>query len=114
MPTRYYIRLPDPALARGDDASLSFRSQGAEGFAEELQHALRADQLFAYWRAKQEAPDEVDPALGATDADARVLGVQADLHVDLEVVTRLPSTLLRQRMTLLAGHHWQLRDVASA
>ena len=41
MPTRYYISLPDPARARGGDAELSFRSQGADGFASELQQALQ-------------------------------------------------------------------------
>ena len=33
MPTRYYISLPDPARARGSDARLAFRAQGADGFA---------------------------------------------------------------------------------
>lgn len=55
MTMRYYIRLPDPSLARGDDPDLSFHSQG-EGFAEELQQALREDALFLRWQAKQE-PD---------------------------------------------------------
>ncbi|WP_374247761.1 hypothetical protein [Thermomonas sp.] len=113
MPTRYYIRLPDPAQARGMEADLSFRSQGADGFAEELQQALRTATLFDRWSAKQADPDDVDPALGATDTEAMVIGRQNDLHVELEVVTRLPSTLLRQRMALLAGHGWQLRDVTA-
>ena len=39
MSTRYYIRLPDPATARGDDPDLAFRAHGAEAFAEELQDA---------------------------------------------------------------------------
>ena len=91
MPTRYYIRLPDPARARGDDPELAFHSQGAAGFAEELQDALRNDVLFQRWRARQD-----------------------DLHVGLEVVTVLPSGLLRQRLSLLAGHGWELRDVAAA
>ena len=114
MPTRYYIRLPDPAHARGDDASLSFHSHSAEGFAEELQQALRTATLFERWGAKQAEPDDVDAALGATDTEAVVIGTQNDLHVELEVITRLPSTLLRQRMALLAGHGWQLRDVTAA
>ena len=114
MTTRYYIRLPDPSLARGDDPDLSFHSQGAEGFAEELQQALREDALFLRWRDRQEEPDDVDSALGATDPEARVSGQQADLHIDLVVDTRLPSALLRQRMALLAGSHWQLRDVTAA
>ena len=114
MPTRYYIRLPDPAAARGGDADLSFHSQSADGLADELQHALRTSALFQCWSAKQEDPEDVDPALGATDPDAQVSGQQNDLHIDLIVVTRLPSALLRQRMALLAGHGWQLRDVAAS
>ena len=114
MPTRYYLRLPDPALARGDDPALAFRAHGAQGFAEELQDALRSSMLFDRWRMQQEAPDEVDPALGATDASATVEGEQADLHIDLSVVTRLPSALLRHRLALLAGPHWQLLDITAA
>ncbi len=109
---RYYIRLPDPAHARGNDPDLSFHSQGAEGFADELQQALRHGSLFNTWKAKQDDPEDVDPALGATDANAVVSGHHKDLHVELEAVTTLPSNLLRQRMSLLAGNHWQLRDVA--
>lgn len=114
MTTRYYIRLPDPAKARGADPDLSFHSQGAEGFAEELQQALGDNRLFLRWQAKQDDPDDVDQALAATDPETRVTGQQDDLHIDLTVVTRLPSALLRQRMALLAGSHWQLRDVTAA
>ena len=114
MPTRYYIRLPDPARARGDDPELAFHSQGAAGFAEELQEALRNDVLFQRWRARQDDPDEIDPSMGATDPAATVTDTQDDLHVGLEVVTVLPSGLLRQRLSLLAGHGWELRDGAAA
>lgn len=113
MPTRYYISLPDPAHARGADPALAFRAQGSDSFAEELQDALREDALFQRWRARQEAPDEIDPALGATDAAATVSGRQDDLHVDLVVTTSLPSAVLRQRLGLLAGKGWQLRDVTA-
>ena len=41
MPAQYHISLPDPSKARGNDPDLSFHSQGAAGFAEELQDALR-------------------------------------------------------------------------
>lgn len=114
MPTRYYLSLPDPANARGKDADLAFRAQGADGLAAELQEALRSDALFQRWRARQDDPDEVDPALGATDAHATVSGKQDDLHIDLVVTTSLPSAVLRQRLGLLAGNGWQLRDVTSA
>lgn len=114
MPTRYFISLPDPVQARGTDPALSFRSQGAEGLAAELQDALRSEGLFHRWRAQQDEPDEVDPALGATDAEATVTGQQHDLHIDLVVTTALPSVVMRQRLGLLAGSGWQLRDVSAA
>jgi len=114
MPTRYYISLPDPARARGSDPTLAFASQGADGFAAELQDALRDDALFQRWRSAQEDPDGVDPALGSTDPSATVSGQQDDLHVDLVVTTALASSVMRHRLALLAGNGWQLRDVTSA
>ena len=114
MPTRYYISLPDPARARGSDPRLAFRAQGADGLAAELQDALCSDGLFQRWRAQQDDPDDVDPALGATDARTVVTGKQDDLHIDLVVTTSLPSAVMRQRLGLLAGNGWQLRDVTAA
>ena len=111
---RYHIRLPDPSAARGDIPELAFHSHGADGFAEELQQALRTRTLFDRWNARQDDPEDADPALGATDPAATVSGEQHDLHIDLTVDTVLPSALLRQRMHLLAGDHWQLRDVTAA
>ncbi|TXH75651.1 MAG: hypothetical protein E6Q88_03435 [Lysobacteraceae bacterium] len=113
MATRYYLSLPDLAALRNAGA-LAFRAHGAEGIAEELQAALRDDGLFQRWRAAQHDPDEVDPALGACDSAADVRGEQRDLHIDLVVVTSLPSTVLRHRLRLLAGQAWQLRDVTAA
>ena len=114
MATRYYINLPDPALARGSNPDFAFRAHGADGFASELQDAIRDDDLFQRWRAKQEDPDAVDDALGATDPSATVIGKQDDLHIALVVTTALASSVLRQRLGLLAGNGWQLRDVTSA
>lgn len=114
MPTRFHISLPDPSSARGSDPALAFQSQGAEGLAAEVQDALCSDGLFKRWRAQQEDPDEVDPALGATDPNATVQGEQHDLHIDLIVITSLPSALMRHRLGLLAGSGWQLRDVSAA
>lgn len=114
MATRYHITLPDGARARGADPALSFTAQGADGFAEQLQAALRGDALFERWRARQDDPDAVDPALGVTDPAATVHGAQDDLHIDLIVVTALPGDVLRQRLRLLAGSGWQLRDVSAA
>ena len=112
MPTRYYITLPDPA--RGGDADLAFKSQGADGLAAEFQAALRSDGLFQRWRMKQEDPDEVDAELGARDPNATVQGKQQDLHIDLVVITSISSSVMRQRLGLLAGSGWQLRDVSAA
>lgn len=108
---RYYITLPDPANARGSDPSLAFTAHGADGFAEQLQTALTGTGLFERWRAKQEDPDSVNDAMAATDPSATVTGKQQDLKIDLVVNTTLPGEVLRQRLRLLAGSGWQLRDV---
>ncbi|GAA5003261.1 hypothetical protein FNZ56_08200 [Pseudoluteimonas lycopersici] len=114
MPTRYFLRLPDTAHARGGDPELAFRSQSAEGMATELQEALRSDALFQRWRARQDDPDGVDPTLGATDPGASVQGSQHDLHVELVATTSLSGNLLKQRLRWLAGSGWELRDVTAA
>jgi len=114
MPTRYYLSLPDPQRARGVDPALAFHSQGAGGFAEELQDALRTAVLFDRWRAAQEDPEGVDPSLGVTDPDATVHGEQHDLQVDLIATTTLPGNVVRQRLRLLAGDGWLLKDVTAA
>ena len=114
MPIRYYLSLPDPDAARGSDPAFAFRAQGAEGLAQELQQALRSDVLFQRWRAAQEDPDAVDPALGATDPAASVQGQQHDLHIDLIATTTIPGRVLKQRLRLLAGSRWTLTDVVAA
>jgi hypothetical protein len=112
MPVRYQIRLPDPAQARGNEPSLAFSAHGAAAFAEQLQDALRTPALFERWRALQDDPDAIDPALGATDPDARVSGEQRDLSIDLVAVTRIPGDILQQRLRWLAGSRWELRNVS--
>ena len=114
MATRFYLRLPDPRLARGDDPEFSFRSSGAEGLAEELEQALRHPALFERWRARQDDPDAIDPGLGASDPGARVTGEPRDLSIDLVATTDLPGNVFRHRLRLLAGSHWELRDVRAA
>ena len=114
MATRFYLRLPEPKRARGDDPSTSFRSDGADGLAEELESALRNPRLFEQWRDQQDDPDAVDPALGAVDPQARVTGEPSDLSVDLVATTSLPGAVFRHRLRLLAGSHWELRDVRAA
>ena len=114
MATRYYLSLPDAKLARGSEPSLSFSAVSAEGFAEQLQDALRNDRLFERWRALQPDPDQVDATLGATDPGATVDGQQDDLHIDLVLTSTIPGTVLKHRMRLLAGTGWELRDVTAA
>ena len=100
MAIRYHIALPDPKLARGSDPEFAFRSQATSA-------------LFERWRNAQEDPEEVDPALGATDPTATVQGEQHDLHIDLIAVTSIPGGVLRHRLRLLAGSAWELRDVSA-
>lgn len=114
MATRYYLSLPNPEKARGGDAAFAFTSQGADGFASELQDALRSDGLFQRWRAAQADPEDVDAALGATDPHASVTGQQDDLHIDLIAITSLPGSVFKHRLRLLAGSAWELRDVSAA
>ena len=113
MRTRYYLRLPDAKLARGPDPTLSFHSESAAGLAEELQSALRTTALFERWKKAQSDPDDIDDTLSTTDPQAQVTGEQADLHVDLVAVTSLPGSVFKHRMHVLAGSHWQLRDVTA-
>lgn len=113
MKTRYYLRLPDPANARGKDPDLSFHSEGAEGFAAEFEQALREPGLFQRWRLRQEDPDAVDESLGVVDPEATVRGAQHDLAIDLVATTSLPGNVFKQRLRLLAGSAWELRDVTA-
>lgn len=110
---RYYLSLPDPDKAR-TAGEFGFRSHGAAGFAEELQDALRTGAVFQQWLATQDDPDDIDPALAATDPDAIVTGEQRDLHVNLQALTRLSGDVLKHRLRLLAGPHWQLKDVTAS
>ena len=114
MATRYYISLPNPALARGSDAALAFSAHGAEEFAVQLQDALRTTALFERWRKRQDDPDGVDPSYGAVDPGASVHGQQDDLHVMLVVTSSIPGNVLKHRLRLLAGGGWELRDVTAA
>src|SRR3546814_14163945 len=113
MATRYYIAIPDPDKARAA-GEFAFRSQGADSMARELQDALHTPALFERWRATQDDPAEVDPALGATDPAATVEGRQDDLHINLTVVPSIPRAATHQPLRLLAGRAWELRHVYSA
>lgn len=111
---RFYIGIDDFGRARGDDPGLAFQGASPEALAVALEAALRTPQLFERWRQRQPDPDAVDPALGAVDMHADARAEQADLHVELEVVTTLPMRVLRQRLQWLIGPHWSLRDVRRA
>jgi hypothetical protein len=114
MSQRYHLTLADPAKARGADAALSFQSVSADGFAQELEAALRTTALFDAWRAQQEDPDAIDPALGAIDPSAQVRGEQRHLQIDLVATTAVSGNVLRHRLRLLAGSGWALHDVTAA
>jgi hypothetical protein len=111
---RYYLGIDDLATARGADAALSFDGVSAARFGVVLQQALRSGELFARWRALQEDPEAVDASLGAVDAAARVVVTEAGHGARVTVTTALPHALLKQRLRLLIGSHWSLRDVRPA
>jgi hypothetical protein len=111
---RYYLGIEDLGSARGSTDTLSFHGDSPDALAAALQAALSTPALFERWRALQDDPDEVDPALGVTDPAATVTARQSDLHVDVLVTTRLPHSILKHRLNLLIGAHWTLRDVKSA
>lgn len=107
----YYFRIDDFNQAHGEDADLRFDGRSPQALAETVQDALRTPDLFERWRAKQEDPDAVDMALAVTDPKATAKAEQSDLHVDLQVSTAVPMRVLRQRLGLLIGPCWTLRDV---
>ncbi|HBK47056.1 MAG TPA: hypothetical protein DDZ67_11605 [Xanthomonadaceae bacterium] len=111
MSVSYSISLPDPKLARGGEPSVSFSANGADAFAEQLQAALADPAWFERWRLLQNDPDEVDPSMGVTDPAASVTGRQDDLRINLVATTTLPGDILKHRMHVLAGNHWELRNV---
>ena len=110
MPS-YLLNLPEPEHARGDDAQLSFKAESPDGFAAELEQALRTDALFERWKAMQPDPDAVPEHLAAVDPAASVTGKQQHLEILLTARTTLSGEIVRHRMRLLAGKHWTLNDV---
>ncbi|TAL87688.1 MAG: hypothetical protein EPN74_00075 [Rhodanobacter sp.] len=111
---RYYLSIADLAHAHGDDPRFAYAGAGPNDFAAALQAALRSADLFERWRVAQPDPDAVDVALGAIDPGAEVSAQVADLRTDVELVTRLPMSVVRHRLYLLIGAGWQLRDMRSA
>lgn len=112
--SHYYLSIADLAQARGNDPRFSYDGAGPDDFATALQQALREADLFDRWRAAQPDPDAVDAALAATDPQAEATAKVSDLHVDVELLTTLPMSVVKQRLNLLIGSAWQLRDMRSA
>jgi hypothetical protein len=112
--SHYYLSIADLAHARGAEPSLSYDGAGPDDFAAALQNAVRTPELFERWRAMQDDPDEVDSALGVTDPAATVSARVSDLRIDVDLVTELPMSIVRQRLNLLIGPNWQLRDMRKA
>jgi hypothetical protein len=111
---RYYLSIENLANARGHISELSYQGNSPDSLAAALQAALREPSLWERWRATQPDPDAIDPALGASDAQATVRATQSNLHTDVEVTTSLPHALLKHRLNLLIGAHWSLHDVQKA
>lgn len=110
---KFYITLPDPEHARGGNAAVSFTAKGVDAFAEQLQHALSDRRFVEDWLAgmDEDEADQVDPALLAIDAKAKVSGKLHGLGFMLVADTVLNGAAFKHRMRLLAGSHWQLVDV---
>ena len=108
----FFIVVADLAKARGQIPSLSYSGNSAEGFAAQLQAALREPSLWERWRSMQPDPDAVDPLRGASAAQAIVDAHQSDLHCDVKITTVLPHAVLKHRRGLLIGANWTLRDVS--
>ncbi len=109
--TMYLLRINDFTHAHGENPLLAFRGASPEALAKAFVEALQQPRLFTLWRQQQEDPDKIDSALGDTDAAATVIAEQHDLHVELQVRTRLPHRILKQRLNWLIGHNWELCDV---
>ncbi|WP_243048066.1 hypothetical protein [Dyella sp. RRB7] len=112
--SHYYLSIADLAHARGPVPSLSYDGAGPDDLAAALQNAVRTPGLFERWRALQDEPDDVDPALGAIDPAATVSARVDDLRIDVDLITDLPMSIVRQRLNLLIGPSWQLRDMRKA
>jgi hypothetical protein len=110
----YLLQINDLAQARGTEPELSYDGAGPNDFAAALHEALSSPLLFQRWRALQPEPDEVDEQLGVTDQLAKVTAKLVDLHIDVDIITDLPMSIVRQRMNWLIGAHWQLHDVRPA
>lgn len=109
--SHFYLSIDDLAHARGPIPSLSYDGAGPNDFADALREALATPVLFERWRAMQDEPDDVDLALAATDPDVQVTAQVADLRTDVDLITSLPMSVVRNRLNVLIGSTWKLRDM---
>lgn len=114
MRSHYYLSIADLAHARGPVLALSYDGAGPNDLAAAVQNAMRTTDLFERWRAMQDEPDDVDPSLGAVDPQASASARVSDLRTDMDLITELPMSIVRQRLNLLIGNSWQLRDMRKA
>jgi len=112
--SHYYLSVADLAHVRGPVASLSYDGAGPNDLAAAVQNAMRSTDLFERWRAMQDEPDDVDPSLGAVDPQAAASARVSDLRTDMDLITDLPMSIVRQRLNWLIGNSWQLRDMRKA
>ena len=108
--TTYYLSVKDLKKARGPDSELSFEGLDPVSLASALADAMRSDNLFQRWRARQPEPDEVDPSLGVTDPAASAKGELSNDRTDVQLTTTLPMRIVKHRLNLLIGSSWELRD----
>jgi hypothetical protein len=112
--SHYYLSIADLAHARGPVPALSYDGAGPNDLAAAVQNAMRSTDLFERWRAMQEEPDDVDPSLGVTDPQATASARVSDVRTDMDLITDLPMNIVRQRLNLLIGNSWQVRDMRKA
>ncbi|HEY4292371.1 hypothetical protein [Luteibacter sp.] len=108
--TTYYLSVKDLGKARGPDKDISFEGLDPVSLASAIADAMRSDDLFKRWRAKQPEPDEVDPSLGVTDGGASASGELSSDRTDVQLTTTLPMRIVKHRLNLLIGSSWELRD----
>lgn len=108
--TTYFLSVKDMSKARGPDPDLAFEGIGPEKLAADIADAMRSDNLFQRWRAKQPEPDEVDASLGVTDASASATGELSNDRTDVKLTTSLSMRIVKHRLNLLIGNSWELRD----
>jgi hypothetical protein len=110
---RYYLSVDNLAAAKAREPSLAFEGIGPVALAAAVTDAMRSNRLFQRWKALQAEPDDVDPSLGVTDPEAQATGKETS-RSEIELVTTLPMSIVKQRLTWLIGSSWNIRDIKAA